>query len=220
MNKTIIIKFSILFLIIQNVNASGIPTIDIANIVHRGQQSIIRAQEFSEKIAQARERLNHYKEMVEGHFDYENIVVDPLINEHLRHPDWKQIYDDDSNIDDLRDEFEMHSDDPDVQEKYDRELKEYQAYVNYYDMSVKRNANLNNLLNEFAEADNPAAKADLANSILFENSQIDNDAQMMETMSDLMDKKAQLEHEQIIANKLKKLRNEGLEVDYSSASDF
>ena len=86
-------------------------------------------------------------------------------------------------------------------------------------MSVERNKNLNNLLEQFEIAENPAAKADLANSISFANAQLKNDAQMMETMSLLMQHKETIEANKASYEKIQTLKGEGLTVDYSSAAD-
>jgi type IV secretion system protein VirB5 len=196
----IVILFSIPLLFNQQVKATGIPVVDIAGILQMVVDGFARAKEFSQQIGEAKARLNemkdsadHYKDMVDGHFDFEALLNDPTLNKHLALDDWKDIYNDTSDLANLRGEFGMYSDDPAVQAKYDRELKQYSAQSRFYDISTNRNKNLQNLLTQFQTAINPAAKADLANSISYESAQIKNDAQMMESMTLMMQQKQMLE---------------------------
>jgi type IV secretion system protein VirB5 len=208
----------------NSAQSSGIPTIDIAGIIQGLQESLVRVQEFKEQIKEAKGRLQqlkdtgeHYKEMVDGHFDFEAILNDPLLNEHLALDDWKDIYDDVSDLANLRDEFGMISDDPIIQAKWDKQLQSYSAQQKFYDLSAERNENLTNLLDQFTTATNPAAKADLANSIQFENAQIENDKAMMQTMTELMKAEQVLADEKRAMDRRLKFRGDGLEIDYSSA---
>jgi type IV secretion system protein VirB5 len=222
-------KFIVMLLVLslsynQTVSASGVPTIDIASIIQGLKDALIRAKEFKQQIKEAKNRLNemrnsseHYRDMVDGHFDFESILNDPTLNKYLALDDWKDIYNDTSDLSDLRDEFGMVSNNPTTQKKYDRKLQTYSAQSKFYDMSVKRNDNLKDLLAQFTTATNPAAKADLANSIQFENARIKNDAKMMESMTALMEQTATLEHEQRSLEKIEVIRGGGMAVDYSSA---
>jgi type IV secretion system protein VirB5 len=206
------------------VSASGVPTIDIAAIIQSAKAAVIRAKEFQKQLAESEKRLSemksqgvHYKDMVDGHYDFESILNNPTLNQNLALDDWKDIYDDTDDLPNLRNEFGMISEDPETQTMYDKELQAYSAQTSFYDTSVQRNNNLNSLLDQFSTATNPAAKADLANSINFENAQIQNDANMMASMTVMMESKRALEKEQRAIAAIELMNGEGLVVDYSSA---
>lgn len=225
MKKIMVVSLLAIPLMFNNVaRATGIPVVDVAGILQMVVDGLARAQEFEQQIKEAKNRLtelkntaDHYKDMVEGHYDFETILNDPLLNEHLALDDWKDIYNDTSNLQSLRDEFDMHSNNPAVQERYDSELQQYSAQKRFYDMSVQRNKNMKSLLNQFNSATNPAAKADLANSIQFENTQLENDAKMMESMTMLMEQKINYEKTRAANEKMEVITGAGMPIDYSAA---
>lgn len=205
------------------VSASGIPTVDVAAILQSVTDALQRAKEFQQQILEAKNRLEemqnqgeHYKDMVDGHFDFETVLNDSKLNEDLALNEWKDIYDDSSDLQSLRDEFGMISSDPVVQKKYDQKLQAYNAQSKFYKISTERNKNLTKLLDQFSTATNPAAKADLANSIQFENARIKNDAKMMETMTALMEQSAALDADKRANERMKLFRGTGIPIDYSA----
>jgi len=229
MKKLFIIALLVLPMTLsQPVNASGVPTIDIAAIIQSLKDALVRAKEFKQQINEAKNRLNemkntadHYKDMVEGHFDFEDILNDPNLNKELALDDWKDIYNDTTDLANMRDEFGMVSSDPKIQKMFDKKLQAYRAQTKYYEISKQRNDNLTNLLAQFKTATNPAAKADLANSIQFESAQIKNDSKMMETMTALMEQTSTLEHQQQSVEKMNMIQSggTGIAIDYSKASN-
>ena len=117
-----------------SVNASGIPTVDVAAIAQMVADGMEEAARFTQDMEEARNRLQemkeqgeHYKSMVDGHWDYEKILNDPNLNDFFANEEWQDIYDNVTNLDQLRDEFGMYSDDPNVQNRYDKELQAYAA---------------------------------------------------------------------------------------------
>jgi len=206
-----------------SATASGIPTVDIAALLQTMKDGIVRAKEFKDKISEAKARLKQlkssakdYKAMVEGHYDFETLLNDPSLNAELAKDNWRDVYDDGSNISSLREEFDLYSEDPQQQESFDRELKSYQVQTKFYDLSIERNKKLNNLLDQFSSATTPAAKADLANSIEFESTRIANDAKLMESMNQLMAQERLLRSQKITREKLDQLRDGKFEYHYSS----
>lgn len=206
------------------VNASGIPTIDIAALIANVKDGLIKVQQFKEKISEAKNRLKqlkatgeHYKEMVDGHINFEDILNDPFLNDHIALGEWKDIYKSIDDISDLRSELDMYSDNPAIQSSYDSKLKQLAVMREFYDMTVERNTNLSNMLDQFTLADNPAAKADLSNSIQFESAQIENDAKMMDTMSAMMEEESALMAEKLAAERMDVAIGSGVAIDYTSA---
>jgi len=200
-----------------SVSATGIPTVDVAAIAEMVANEAENATRFIEDMEEARNRLQemkeqgeHYKKMVDGHWDYEKILNDPTLNDFFANEEWKDIYDNVTNLDQLRDEFGMYSDDPEVQESYDKELQAYAAREEFYNTAVERNKRMTELLNEFENAATPAQKEDIGNSIRFEQTQIENDAKMMASLNQLMEDQRRLEHSAKEREKFELLYGEGL----------
>ncbi len=199
-----------------SVSATGIPTIDVAAIAQMIADGLEDAARFTQDMEEARNRLQemkeqgeHYKNMVEGHWDYEKILNDPSLNDFFANEEWKDIYNNIDNIDELRDEFGMRSSNPEVQKGYDKELQAYAAKEAFYNTAVGRNKRMATLLNEFGSAATPAQKEDIANSIRFEQTQIENDSKIMASLSQLMEDQRRLEHEQKARADFARLYSEG-----------
>ncbi|UJF17255.1 type IV secretion system protein [Vibrio sp. SS-MA-C1-2] len=206
-----------LLIVLSPVSYSGIPTFDITAFTQMIQDATIKAQQFQQTMNEARNRLemmkeqqNHYKSMVEGHFNFEDILNDLNANEFLALDDWKDIYDDVAELNQLREQFNLFSDDPIVQQQYDNQLKQFNLQNKMYDSAVERNDRMKSLLNEFSTATTPAAKDDIANSLRLEQLQMQNDAQMMQTMNALMSKERVMKADQSARESSRRLLNEGI----------
>ncbi|WP_412497222.1 type IV secretion system protein [Vibrio fluvialis] len=201
----------------SSVYATGIPVVDVASLTQMLQDGLMRAKEFQEQMGEARNRLlemksqgEHYKQMVEGHYDFEDVLNDPYLNQFIALDDWKEIYQDTQGLSNLRDEFGLYSDDPKIQRRYDNQLRQYQLRQKYYRNSVARNKRMQKLYQEFNGASNPAAKSDIANSISYERMQMQNDDQLMASLDEMMERQQMLERESVAREKTRKLMNEGI----------
>lgn len=179
--------------------ASGIPVVDVAGITQMIMESLTRAQEFQQTIQNATQQLNalkdqheHYKNMVEGHWDIEDILNDPNLNEFTSMDDWRSIYDAVDDIDSLRNEFDLYSEDPAVQKNYDRALKNYAVKKNIHESVVKRSQRIQDLFSQMGHADTPAKKADLSNSIQLESMRIKNDQQAMDLITEIEERERKI----------------------------
>ncbi len=197
--------------------ATGIPVVDVASMAQFAAEASARATEFAEDIGEARKRLSelksqgaHYKRMVEGHVDFEDILYDPTLNAIYSLKDWRTIYNSIEDIAELRHEFDMYSDDPSVQRSYDRQLKEYKMKTIFYENSVQRNENMASLMTQYQSATTPATKDDLANAIAFEQTQIQNDAQMQQTLQTVMEEQRINEAQASMRATYNTLNNEGI----------
>ncbi|NOI06707.1 type IV secretion system protein [Vibrio anguillarum] len=201
----------------SSVFASGIPVVDVASIAQMLKDGLVRAKEFKDQMGEARNRLlemksqgEHYKQMVEGHYDFEDVLNDPYLNQFIALDDWKEIYEDAQGLENLRDEFGLYSDDPKIQRRYDNQLRQYQLRQKYYRNSVERNKRMQKLYQEFNGAANPAAKSDIANAISFERMQMQNDDQLMASMDEMMERQQMLERDSAARENTRKLMNEGI----------
>lgn len=180
--------------------ATGIPVVDVAGIAQFALEATTRAKDFATSLTEARKRLSelknqgeHYKNMVEGHTDFEDLLYDPNLNDYFALDDWQKIYENTDDIADLRRKFDLYSDDPFMQRHYDRQLKQYKIQTMFYESSVKHNKNMNKLMTQYDRANTPAKKADLANAIAFEKTRIENDAQMQQKLQTAMEQQRKFE---------------------------
>lgn len=213
--KKLILAMSLAFPL--SVSAAGIPTIDVAAIAQMIADGLEQATRFKQEMDAATGRFNemrsqgeHYKDMVEGHYNFEDVLNDPLLNEFIALDDWKSIYDDVSELNDLRNEFNMFSNDPMVQRRYDNKLRQYNIQNKFYNSAVKRNKKMQVLLGQFSSATSPAAKEDIANSIRFEQTQIQNDNQMLSSLNSQMREQERLEAGAAARESTRLLLNEGI----------
>lgn len=183
--------------------ASGIPVVDVAGIAQMITDSATRAQEFSQSISEARNRLNqlksqaqHYKSMVEGHYGFEEILSDPNLNDVIDLSAYSDLYDAIDDVSDLREEFGLYSDNPVIQRRYDMQLKQLKFQETLYERSAKRQERMSRLLSQFGTATTPAAKEDLGNAINFEKTLMENEQDMMTAMSEMLERQKQLEIDQ------------------------
>lgn len=186
-----------------STQAAGIPVVDVAGITQMVVDSAQRAQEFTQSINEARNRLNqlknqaeHYKSMVEGHYGFEEILSDPNLIDVIDLSTYSDLYVAIDDISDLRSELDLYSDDPVIQRRYDMQLKQFRFQEMLYKRSTERNQRMSPLLSQFGTATTPAAKEDLANSINFETMQMQNEQRMMDSMSDMLERQRLLENEQ------------------------
>ncbi|WP_254868957.1 type IV secretion system protein [Vibrio hepatarius] len=170
--------------------ASGIPVVDVAGITQMVADSAQRAQEFAQSISEARNRLiqlkrqaEHYKSMVEGHYGFEEILNDPNLNDVIDLRAYRDLYDAIDDISDLRSEFDLYSDTPIIQRRYDLQLKQLRFQEMLYERNTERNKRMSQLLAQFGTATTPAAKEYLANSIHFETMRMQNEQRMMDLIN-------------------------------------
>ncbi|RJX65842.1 conjugal transfer protein TrbJ [Vibrio sinensis] len=200
-----------------SVQATGILTFDTANLAQMALEATTRAKEFAQIMAQSHKEFSemqaqgeHYKEMVDGHFDFEDLLNDPNLNQAFALEDWKKIYDNVEDIADLRYEFNMYSDDPIMQRRYNDQLRMYRTKTTFYENTVKRYERLSELLGQFNTATTPAAKADLANAISYEQTLIQNDQHMHNALNAAMERQQQLEQQARVRENTRMLLNEGI----------
>ncbi|WP_299496346.1 type IV secretion system protein [uncultured Shewanella sp.] len=184
------------------VQATGIPVVDVASIMQMVIDSLQTGIEFEQQISEARNRLlelknqgEHYRDMVQGHYNFEDLINDPNLNQFMNLDEWRDIYDDIGELDSLRDKYGLRSDNPSLQAQYDTKLRQLNAQQKYYDATINRNNQLQSLMAQFTSATNPAVKEDLANAITLQQTQIENDKEMMKSLTVLMSEQSQIESE-------------------------
>jgi type IV secretion system protein VirB5 len=194
------------------VNASGFPTVDILASIQRGLEYVEQAARFKKEIEAWKNEINemkrqgdHYKSMVEGHFDFEDILNDPYVSAFMQRENWE-----DGDISEMRNQYGMKSDNPQLQRNYDNILRQQKIQEDMYGVSVKRSERMSGLLNQFDSAETPAAKADIANSLRFEQVQMQNDTQMMEHLIATMERQRLLDKGARMRELQRKLLGDGI----------
>lgn len=185
------------------VNASGIPTLGVAELAESVASNMTRVMEFQQSIENARSRLNeaistadHYKNMVEGHYPFEDILNDAGLNEFADMSAWKSIYDDASALSDYKEEFQLFDENPTVQRRFDARIKAYAFQKSILKQSQVRSKGMSDLMKQFGLATTPAAKADIANSIALEQAQMENDSAMFKSVEKTQEEEFKLERAQ------------------------
>ena len=196
-------------------NATGIPTIDIASIAQLIENAKATAKQFDDSMHAATNRLNemqsqgqYYKDMVDGHYSYEDILHDSELDRLLDQANWEDTYNE-VNVSSLRDQFDMHSDDPQTQKRYDDQLKTYGLQEKLYTDAQTENKNMNKLYDQFQQAKTPAQKSDIANSISYENMKLKNQQQIQARLDELNKKKQEFEFEKAQRKQFDTFNGEG-----------
>lgn len=187
-------------LFINNANAVGITVYDPTAYMHLLKEAATQARNFKEQMDAVRSQIDEakrqgkfYQDMVNGHWDVEDVLNDPSVSSYLADSEWMSVLNDVNDIYSLRDEFNLKSDDPATQSRYDSLLKNYAFQERNYKASVSRQKRISKLTDMIKSADTPAKKADLANSLQFESVQLANENQLMESMRQLAEQKQQME---------------------------
>ena len=198
---------------------AGIPVIDVAAIAETIKNAAIQAKNFKDQMQEARGRLAELKHQVQGLKDikestegnygdiFGDLLNDPTLSSMFALDDWKSIYNDLGVIEDLRDEFNMWSDQPATQQRFDSALKMYSFKQKSYEASVNRQSRIQKISNQMSLADNPAKKADLSNALAFEQSQQQNDSALVARLDELMKERDALARQQKNAAQKSRLLN-------------
>jgi type IV secretion system protein VirB5 len=180
-----------------SAGAVGIPVIDPASIAQMVQQATATAQQAADQLNQLKDQYNQTvaaaeaeKQRFEGNWNLGDILNDPTLTSYL--PDtWTDIYSGD--VSGLRDQYQLKSSDPDVQQQYDSLLSNLNSMQEAYDSTVQRTKNIEQLASYMDQAQTPQQKTDYANRILYEQAQIQNEQSKVAAVKTMMDQRAVIE---------------------------
>ncbi|MCW6572923.1 P-type DNA transfer protein VirB5 [Yersinia ruckeri] len=181
--------------------ASGIPTVDVANIAQlavnaqqQAKEALSQLNTAKDAISQAKAQYDHYKGIVTGNDKLGDFLNDPLLNKVLPVGDWKSIYQDAASLPELRQRYGLTSSNAKVQEAFDQLLSQAAALENSYEASNDRVKNAEQLRSRLNLAETPQQKEDLALRYQQENLELQNQQVRMQNMKMLMDEKAKIEN--------------------------
>ncbi|MCY1505765.1 P-type DNA transfer protein VirB5 [compost metagenome] len=150
------------------IQASGIPTVDVASIAQmvldaqaQAQQALDALNTAKDGIAQAKAQYEDYKGVVTGNDQLGAFLNDPELNRLLPMGEWSEMYDDIKDINSLRMKYGLISKNKDVQTRFDRLLAVAGALEATYNASSERVKNAEKLRQKLDEVQTPQQKEDL-----------------------------------------------------------
>lgn len=150
------------------IQASGIPTVDGANLIQMGLDAQRQAKEALEQlkaakdaIQQAKAQYDHYKGLVTGNEKFGGFLENPALNKTLSLDGWEDIYRDARDLGTLRTRYGMVSNDANVQKTFDKLLSVTDALERNYEASTERVRNAQALRATLDQVQTPQQKQDL-----------------------------------------------------------
>lgn len=180
--------------------ASGIPTVDAANLAQmlldaqsQAQQALDALNTAKDGIAQAKAQYDHYKGIVTGNDQLGRFLNDPALNRLLPMGDWSEMYDNIKDIEGLRERYGLTSKNKDVQTQFDKLLAVAGVLEANYDASTERVRNAEKLRQKLDEVQTPQQKEDLNLRYQQELLELQNQQLRLTTMKMLSDEKLRIE---------------------------
>ncbi|PHM25049.1 P-type DNA transfer protein VirB5 [Xenorhabdus budapestensis] len=179
--------------------ASGIPTIDVANIAQlaanakqQADEALLQLNKTKEAIQQAKSQYDHYKGLVTGNDQLGNFLNDPLLNNVLPINDWSNIYTRTKNLADLRNRYGLTSRDPNVQKSFDHLLSQAGALEDTYNAASQRIKNAEQLRQKLNTVQTPQQREELALRLQQEQLELQNQQIQLQNVKMLMDQQEKL----------------------------
>ncbi|EJZ60939.1 VirB5 (plasmid) [Pseudomonas fluorescens R124] len=185
------------------VNAAGVPTMDVltvatlnTNALAQAQQALDALKQAKEGIEQARAQYENYKGMVSGNSNFGDFLDNPTLNKIMPIGEWEDVYNDAKDLPDLRERYNLRSDDPVIQKQFDKLLAATGVLEKNYDASTERVKNAQQLREQLNVVQTPQEKADLQLRYQQEMLELENQKMRMENMKMLMEQKEKVESKQ------------------------
>lgn len=183
-----------------DVQASGIPTIDVANIAQlavnakqQADEALAQLNKAREAIAQAKSQYDHYKSIIEGNDKLGSFLNDPLLNQVLPLKDWRDVYSNAQDLANLRSKYGLTSSDPKVQEAFDKLLAQAGVLEKAYDASNDRIRNADQLRQRLNTVETPKDREQLGLRYQQEMLELQNQQLQLQNAKMLMEEKEKLE---------------------------
>ncbi|WP_324729578.1 P-type DNA transfer protein VirB5 [Pseudomonas chlororaphis] len=185
------------------VNASGIPTLDVAtgiilqnNALMQAQQALDALKQAKEGIEEARAQFEAHRDLISGNANYGDFLDNPQLNKILPLSAWGDLYNDAKRLPELRQRYGLKSDSAQVQQAFDKMLATVGALEDNYDASTERVKNAAALRQQLNVVVTPQQKEDLQLRYQQELLELQNQQMRMENMKMLMDQKEKMENKQ------------------------
>lgn len=180
--------------------ATGIPTIDVANIAQlalnakqQADEALSQLNKAKEAIQQAKSQYDHYKSLVTGNDQLGNFLNDPLLNKVLPLDDWNSIYSNTKNLAELRNRYGLTSSDPNVQKSFDHLLSQAGALEDTYNAASQRIKNAEQLRQKLNTVQTPQQREELGLRLQQEQLELQNQQIQLQNVKMLMDQQEKIE---------------------------
>lgn len=184
--------------VMSNANASGVPTVDVAaaaqlvqNALETAKQAADQLQAYENMIDQAKGQFNETKDLISGNWELGNFL-DTQLMDNVIPENWKDIYNNLDDLNDLRDKFGLKSDNPVIQEQYDKMLAGYDMLQKADKTNNQRVQNLQELGSLLNSANTPQQKGDLQLRLQVEQINIQNEQNRLQNVAMLMEQQQQI----------------------------
>lgn len=181
----------------------GIPTLDAAtgiilttNALAQAQQALDALNQAKEGIEQARAQYENYKGLISGNSDMGDFLDNPTLNKIMPLSEWGDVYSDAKDLPNLRNRYNLQSDNPDVQKQFDKLLAVTGMLEKNYDASTERVKNAEQLRQQLNVVETPQQKADLQLRYQQELLELQNQQMRMENIKMLTEQKERMESKQ------------------------
>lgn len=185
------------------IYASGIPTVDIANLAQMAldaqrqtQEALDQLNAAKDAIEQAKEQYDHYKGLITGNDKLGSFLDNPALNKTLSLDGWEDIYRDARDLGTLRERYGMVSDDISVQKAFDKMLAVTDALERNYDASTERVKNAEALRTKLDQVQTPQEKQDLQLRYQQELLELQNQQMRLQQTQMLVAQKEKMENKQ------------------------
>lgn len=199
-----IITLSILTFVLNStpglVEASGIPTVDVANIAQlaanaqqQAKEAMAQLEQAKAAIQQAKDQYDNYKGLITGNNNLGDFLNDPALNSVLPVGDWQNMYNDTKRIGDLRNRYGLTSSDSRVQEAFDKLLYQAGTLEDSYNAANKRIDNAEQLRQRLNTVQTPQEREELALRLQQEQLELQNQQIKLQNMQMLMQQNEKIE---------------------------
>ncbi|MGE6473162.1 P-type DNA transfer protein VirB5 [Serratia proteamaculans] len=185
------------------VSASGIPTVDGANLIQMALDAQRQAKEAldqltaaKEAIEQAKSQYDNYKSLITGNDQLGRFLDNPALNKTLSLDAWEDIYQQARDLGTLRQRYGLVSDDVDVQKMFDKMLSVTDALERNYEASTERVKNAQAMRAKLDQAQTPQAKQDLQLRYEQEHLELQNQQMLLQQTQMLIAQKEKIENKQ------------------------
>lgn len=192
------------------VSASGIPTVDVANIAQmvldaqaQALQAKAQLDAAMSQLDEAKRQFDQTKGFITGNSGYGGMYNDPAMTSYIPtsiSPDsWEQLYTkmDTVTLQNMRNKYGLETDNKVQQEAYDKKLQDFYFTQGALAANNRRLENIQRLQEEADRATTPQQKQDIANRIAAEQAEIQNENNRLAVVNSLQAKQEKLQTQRV-----------------------
>ncbi|WP_419208000.1 type IV secretion system protein (plasmid) [Photobacterium leiognathi subsp. mandapamensis] len=190
---------SLLLIILLTSSASasafGVPTFDVAAIAQMVKEATTQAEQFRQQMASIKAQIEEAKKH-NGVWGDIGGLTNSYANNYLKGSSLDAQLN--GAIAGLRDQFDLKSDNPDIQRRYDGILKDYAFQETIYKNAQEREKHISDLIEKLAQAETPAQKSSIEASLLSQQLQMQNEAKLIANRQAMIKQQQEIEHQRYL----------------------